>query len=67
MTGAAPLSRLAEQTFAHALIETSRAMAHMNASISLAIAVTTTLPFFPREVSRRNRLHNRTWAFQPIP
>ena len=39
---------------------TSRAMAHMNAASSRAMAVTTTLGFLPRAVRRRNLLHNRT-------
>jgi len=38
----------------------SRAIAHMKASISLAMAVTTTLEFLPRDDSRRKRLQSRT-------
>jgi hypothetical protein len=30
------------------------------------MAVTATLGCLPREVSRRNRLHRRSWAFQPM-
>ena len=45
---------------------TSRAMAHMDAASSRAMAVATTVDFLPLRESVRNRLQRRTWAFQAI-
>ena len=46
--------------------ESCRAMAHMKATNSGAIAVTTTLACLPRALSQRNLLHSRSYAFQAI-
>ena len=51
---------------AYVLIETSFAIAHMNAISSRAMAVTATFGCLPRATRRRKRLHKRTCAFQPI-
>jgi hypothetical protein len=45
---------------------TSRPMAHRNAAISRAIAVTTTGSFFPVALKRRQRAHRRIRAFQAM-
>ena len=53
-------------SLAYASIFTSLAMAHMKATSSRAIAVTTMLACLPWEVRRRKRLQSRTCNFQPM-
>ena len=67
-TGAAPLPRPCHgrRRSGHAVMGTSRAMAHMKAASSRAMAVTTTLGCLPLVTRRRKRLQRRTWAFQAM-
>ena len=64
ITGAAPLPR--SLSYVTTVAEpaagssTCRAIDHMKATSSRAMAVTTTLGYFPCAISLRNRLHSRT-------
>ena len=64
--GRAPTRGLELSLLSHALIGTSFAIAHMKAMSSRATAVTAMFECLPRELSLRNRLHKRSWAFQPM-